>query len=81
MVPPTHASKALRLTLAWMLFQLSLPGDAHGESCVLYRHGANPLDWLRLCALLLHWIGCGSDCISYLVDATFCVSFACVLHA
>jgi hypothetical protein len=54
MVPLTHASSALRLTLVSMVFQLSVLGDAHGESCLLYRHGANPLDWLRCSALLLH---------------------------
>jgi hypothetical protein len=53
----------------------SLLGHAHGESCLLYRHGANPLDWLRRAALLLHWIGRGSNCISYLVDASLCVSY------
>jgi hypothetical protein len=72
---------ALRLTLLHMVFELSLLGHAHGESYVLYHYGANPLDFLRLSALLLHRIGCGSNCVSYLVDTSFCVSYFCLRTA
>jgi hypothetical protein len=58
-----------------------LLGDADGESCLLYRYGSDPLDDLRLSALFLYWIGCGSNCVGSLVDASFCVSYFCELHS
>jgi hypothetical protein len=83
MVPLTHACINDTATHpVSTVFQLSLLlGDADGESGLLYRYGSDPLDYLRLSALFLHWIGCGSNCVSSLVDASFCVSYFCEVHS